>query len=280
MKATVVHDVGGSDGVSDLRYAIASPKEAVVLIRLKCPTKATAVHNAGGSSAPNQLPLASTKLSPKCPMKMTVMHDVGSSDGVSDLRYTRTSPKEAVVLIWLKCPTKATVVHDVGGPGAPNQLPLASTSPKEAVVLIRPKCPMKTTVVHDVGGSDAANQLPLASMSPKEAVANATFRNIALSTTFDPHADKSKLSLDWVLTHGIPVAHSVASGLLTLPCVASGDFFLQMNVLVVSPLPFDLVLGRDWMNYCQESVLQPAFQLSSGIIDLTLPAIGIFPIPS
>ncbi|KAJ6618477.1 hypothetical protein B0H10DRAFT_2217613 [Mycena sp. CBHHK59/15] len=161
MKATVVHDVGGSDGVSDLRYAIASPKEAVVLIRLKCPTKATAVHNAGGSSAPNQLPLASTKLSPKCPMKMTVMHDVGSSDGVSDLRYTRTSPKEAVVLIWLKCPTKATVVHDVGGPGAP------ISSRWQARVLKK----LSTTVVHDVGGSDAANQLPLASMSPKEAVA-------------------------------------------------------------------------------------------------------------
>ncbi|KAJ6555725.1 hypothetical protein B0H10DRAFT_2241253 [Mycena sp. CBHHK59/15] len=63
MKATVVHDVGGSDGVSDLRYAIVSPKEAVVLIWLKCPTKATVVHDVGGPGAPNQLPLAST--SPK-----------------------------------------------------------------------------------------------------------------------------------------------------------------------------------------------------------------------
>ncbi|KAJ7939091.1 hypothetical protein B0H13DRAFT_2300824 [Mycena leptocephala] len=72
---------------------------------------------------------------------------------------------------------------------------------------------------------------------------SATFHNIALSTAFDPNADKSLLSLNWVLTHGIRVLHSVASGHLTLPCVASDDLSLEMNLPVASSLPFDLVFG-------------------------------------
>ncbi|KAJ7873022.1 hypothetical protein B0H13DRAFT_2349194 [Mycena leptocephala] len=104
---------------------------------------------------------------------------------------------------------------------------------------------------------------------------SATFHNIALSTAFDPNADKSLLSLNWVLTQGIRVLHSVASGRLTLPCVVSDDLSLQMNLPVASSLPFDLVFGRDWMNYCRESVLDPWFYLSSGVVELRPPEIGI-----
>ncbi|KAJ7813280.1 hypothetical protein B0H14DRAFT_2854305, partial [Mycena olivaceomarginata] len=70
----------------------------------------------------------------------------------------------------------------------------------------------------------------------------ATFRNLPLSTTFDQHADKSKLSLDWVLNSGVPASHSVASGILTLPSV--------------------------------DTVPDTCFQLSSGILDLRRPPLG------
>ncbi|KAJ7653801.1 hypothetical protein B0H17DRAFT_1146959 [Mycena rosella] len=61
------------------------------------------------------------------------------------------------------------------------------------------------------------------------------------------------LSLDWILNSGIHTVGSIASGILTLPCV-NGVFSVQMNLSVVSGLPSDLVLGREWLQYCQESV--------------------------
>ncbi|KAJ7898197.1 hypothetical protein B0H14DRAFT_2675275, partial [Mycena olivaceomarginata] len=91
----------------------------------------------------------------------------------------------------------------------------------------------------------------------------ATFRNLPLSTTFDQHADKSKLSLDWVLNSGVPASHSVASGILTLPSVDSA-FSAHIDVAVTS----------DWLQYCREAVPDTCFQLSSGILDLRRPPLG------
>ncbi|KAJ6505025.1 hypothetical protein C8R45DRAFT_923332 [Mycena sanguinolenta] len=73
---------------------------------------------------------------------------------------------------------------------------------------------------------------------------SATFRNVPLSTSFDPALEHSALSLEWVLSSGICSSGSSASGLLSLPC---GDGSLRsMNVkLCISPS--DLVLGRTWM---------------------------------
>ncbi|KAJ7789429.1 hypothetical protein B0H14DRAFT_2944590, partial [Mycena olivaceomarginata] len=91
----------------------------------------------------------------------------------------------------------------------------------------------------------------------------ATFRNLPLSTMFDQHADKSKLSLDWVLNSGVPASHSVASGILTLPSVDSA-FSTHIDVAVTS----------DWLQYCREAVPDTCFQLSSGILDLRRPPLG------
>ncbi|KAJ7824019.1 hypothetical protein B0H14DRAFT_3145832 [Mycena olivaceomarginata] len=70
---------------------------------------------------------------------------------------------------------------------------------------------------------------------------------------------ESLLSLDWDLSSGI--------------CAR-----LQMDLCVVSSLPYDLVLGRDWIQYGCESVADPCFFLSSGITDLRLPQ-TIYPTP-
>ncbi|KAJ7869714.1 hypothetical protein B0H14DRAFT_2726909, partial [Mycena olivaceomarginata] len=64
-----------------------------------------------------------------------------------------------------------------------------------------------------------------------------TFCTIPLSVSVDAMAEKSLITLDWVLSNGIPALHSVASGILTLP---SGDN-------LCSELPYDLVLGWDWL---------------------------------
>ncbi|KAF8170541.1 hypothetical protein K438DRAFT_2024370, partial [Mycena galopus ATCC 62051] len=105
----------------------------------------------------------------------------------------------------------------------------------------------------------------------------ATFRNVPLSTTVNYDAERSLLSLDWVLSSGIRARHAVSSGILTVPCMNS-VFSLQMDLCVVSSLPYDLVLGRDWIQYARESVADPRFILSSGIADLRLPQ-KIYPTP-
>ncbi|KAJ7691293.1 hypothetical protein B0H17DRAFT_1179642 [Mycena rosella] len=90
---------------------------------------------------------------------------------------------------------------------------------------------------------------------------------MSLTTAFNCDTEKSLLSLDWVLNSGICAVCSVASGILTIPCV-NGAFSVQMNLPVVSSLTSDLVLGQDWLQYCRESVPQTCFYLTSGPIDL------------
>ncbi|KAJ7804887.1 hypothetical protein B0H14DRAFT_3872702 [Mycena olivaceomarginata] len=73
-----------------------------------------------------------------------------------------------------------------------------------------------------------------------------TLCNLPLSTAFDQDQDTSMLSLDWVLRTGIHAVCFAASGILMLPAVDC-MFSVQMDLSVASSLPFDLVLGRDWL---------------------------------
>ncbi|KAJ7127328.1 hypothetical protein C8R43DRAFT_1240451 [Mycena crocata] len=105
---------------------------------------------------------------------------------------------------------------------------------------------------------------------------SATFCNLPLSTAFDSNAEKSALSLDWVLNSGVAAVRSAASGILTLPC-ENGVFCLEINLPIVSSLPFDLVLGRDCLQYCRESAPDTTIYLSSGQVDLRRPPIDYTP---
>ncbi|KAJ7735681.1 hypothetical protein B0H14DRAFT_2639128 [Mycena olivaceomarginata] len=94
-----------------------------------------------------------------------------------------------------------------------------------------------------------------------------TFCTIPLSVSVDATAEKSLITLDWVLSNGIPALHSVASGILTL---SSGNTVCSMNteLSVCSEHLYDLVLGRDWLFFCQETIPLAMFALTSGIVCL------------
>ncbi|KAJ6530478.1 hypothetical protein DFH09DRAFT_934176, partial [Mycena vulgaris] len=94
----------------------------------------------------------------------------------------------------------------------------------------------------------------------------ATFRSVPLSTDFGPDREKSLLCLDWVLNSGTHTVRSVALGILTLPHVG-GVIHIDMDLPIVSSLPTDLLLGRDWLRYCRESLPETTFYLSSGPLD-------------
>lgn len=96
---------------------------------------------------------------------------------------------------------------------------------------------------------------------------SATFRNLALSTTFDKDEEKSQLSLNWILQSGVRAVRSVALGILTIPA-ADSTFSVEMELSIASSLTFDLVLNHDWLQYCRESVPETCFYLSSGPVDL------------
>ncbi|KAJ6578979.1 hypothetical protein B0H10DRAFT_2100872 [Mycena sp. CBHHK59/15] len=83
---------------------------------------------------------------------------------------------------------------------------------------------------------------------------SATLCAVPLSTTFNSTLERSLLSIDWVLTSGLSAVESLVSGRLCFPVSAS--------------LPFDLVLGRDWLVHCTNSVPDACFYLSSGLVNL------------
>ncbi|KAJ7937984.1 hypothetical protein B0H13DRAFT_1851936 [Mycena leptocephala] len=87
---------------------------------------------------------------------------------------------------------------------------------------------------------------------------SATFCNVPLSTSVDSTSEQSFWSLDWVLSSGVAAPGSVASGLLTL---LSGN-----STPVRSDLPYDLVLARDWLFFCHETLPHVSFALSSGLV--------------
>jgi hypothetical protein len=94
----------------------------------------------------------------------------------------------------------------------------------------------------------------------------ATFCNVPLSTSVNPVSERSLISLDWVLTAGIPAPQSVASGILTLP---SGNTVcsMHMKLSVTAGLTDDLVLGCDWLFFfCRQTLPHASFHLSSGIV--------------
>ncbi|KAJ7105280.1 hypothetical protein C8R44DRAFT_987707, partial [Mycena epipterygia] len=94
---------------------------------------------------------------------------------------------------------------------------------------------------------------------------SATFCNIPLSTSVDPLSATSRVSLDWVLSAGIPTSRSVASGVLILPC-SNTVCSMHTKLSVTSGLPYDLVLGRDWLFFCREMLPHSSFDLSSGTV--------------
>ncbi|KAF8157723.1 hypothetical protein K438DRAFT_1777067 [Mycena galopus ATCC 62051] len=97
---------------------------------------------------------------------------------------------------------------------------------------------------------------------------SATLCNLPLSTTCDAQEEKSKLSLNWVLQNGIRTVRSVASGILTVPGLDTGfSVHMDLPVAILSS-PFDVILGRDWLQYCRESVPNSRLCLSSGVVEL------------
>jgi hypothetical protein len=94
---------------------------------------------------------------------------------------------------------------------------------------------------------------------------------LSLSTTFDRNSEKSLLSLDWVLTSGLRTVGSLVSGPLSLPYhdgAVDTVCRLQVQLSVTSSLPFDLVLGRDWLQICRDSLPRGSFHLTSGPLDI------------
>ncbi|KAJ7739726.1 hypothetical protein B0H14DRAFT_3898109, partial [Mycena olivaceomarginata] len=93
----------------------------------------------------------------------------------------------------------------------------------------------------------------------------ATFCSKPLSLSLDAASEKSSVALNWILANGIPAPHSASSGVLTIP---SGTTVCSMHIKVsVSPeLPYDLVLGRDWLFFCRETLPHSSFTLSSGVV--------------
>ncbi|KAJ7775927.1 hypothetical protein DFH07DRAFT_766870 [Mycena maculata] len=90
----------------------------------------------------------------------------------------------------------------------------------------------------------------------------ATFCNVPLSTSLDLLSEHSRVSLDWILTSGVPASQSSASGVLNLP---SGDtiYSMHMKPSVTAGLPYDLVLGHDWVFFCRQTLPHVSFSLSS-----------------
>ncbi|KAJ7892277.1 hypothetical protein B0H14DRAFT_3126136, partial [Mycena olivaceomarginata] len=92
--------------------------------------------------------------------------------------------------------------------------------------------------------------------------------DILYQAAFDLHQPKirkSLVSLGWILSNGIQAPQSVASGVLTIP---TGGTVCSMHVKLslCSELPYDLVLGRDWLFFSRQTLPQTSFTLSSGVV--------------
>ncbi|KAJ7765894.1 hypothetical protein DFH07DRAFT_1058801 [Mycena maculata] len=104
---------------------------------------------------------------------------------------------------------------------------------------------------------------------------SATFCDVPLSTGLDPLSGHSQVSLDWVMASGISASRSFASGVLTLP---SGDTLcsMHMKLSVASGLPYDLVLGRDWVFFFRDNrKLPPWLRPLSNFLDVAVIAISL-----
>ncbi|KAJ7504701.1 hypothetical protein B0H11DRAFT_2273269 [Mycena galericulata] len=95
-----------------------------------------------------------------------------------------------------------------------------------------------------------------------------TFCNVPVSTGFDGRAPRSYVSLDWVINFGLRTRASQLSGPLTLPCDAGSISICLHDVAVTASLPYDLILGLDWLHLVWNSAPQPVVHLASGSLDL------------
>ncbi|KAJ6476588.1 hypothetical protein DFH09DRAFT_1379541 [Mycena vulgaris] len=95
-----------------------------------------------------------------------------------------------------------------------------------------------------------------------------TFCNVPVSTGFDGRAPSSYVSLDWVINSGLRTRASQLSGSLTLPCDAGSISIRLHDVTVTNSLPYDLILGLDWLHLVRNSAPQPIVHLASGSLDL------------
>ncbi|KAJ7306659.1 hypothetical protein DFH08DRAFT_1088893 [Mycena albidolilacea] len=98
---------------------------------------------------------------------------------------------------------------------------------------------------------------------------SATFCSKPVSLSVNPASEKSLVTLDWVLANGIAAPRSAASGVLTLP---SGGSICSMHIKasICSDLPYDLVLGRDWLFFCRETLPHSSFTLSPALFTLEI----------
>ncbi|KAJ7207628.1 hypothetical protein GGX14DRAFT_396446 [Mycena pura] len=95
--------------------------------------------------------------------------------------------------------------------------------------------------------------------------ASATFCEIPLRTAFDAQSCDSLVSSEWILSAGVPTRQSMASGVLTVPSTDT-IHSMQLKASVAADLPFDLVLGRDWLFFCRQTLPHTSFVLSSGVV--------------
>ncbi|KAJ6493792.1 hypothetical protein DFH09DRAFT_1338006 [Mycena vulgaris] len=98
----------------------------------------------------------------------------------------------------------------------------------------------------------------------------ASLCDIPVSTAFDPNLQSSLLFLDWVLASGLCPNNPLLSGRLCLPYHDSTDgvWSLDVELAISASLPFDLVLGHDWLQLCQTTLPYASFDLASGVLNL------------
>ncbi|KAJ6546082.1 hypothetical protein DFH09DRAFT_1282058, partial [Mycena vulgaris] len=98
----------------------------------------------------------------------------------------------------------------------------------------------------------------------------ASLCDVPVSTAFDPNLQSSLLSLDWVLASGLCFNNSLISGRLCLFYRDSTDgvWSPDVELAISASLPFDLVLGHDWLQLCQTTLPYASFDLASGVLNL------------
>jgi hypothetical protein len=99
----------------------------------------------------------------------------------------------------------------------------------------------------------------------------ASLCDVPLSTAFDSTLPSSLLSLDWVLASGLRPNNSLLSGRLCLPYYrdsTDGVWSLNVQLAISASLPFDLVLGHDWLQLSQTTLPYASFDLASGLLNV------------
>ncbi|KAJ7067560.1 hypothetical protein C8F01DRAFT_1121665 [Mycena amicta] len=102
-----------------------------------------------------------------------------------------------------------------------------------------------------------------------------TFCSAPVSCSLDSTSQQAQVSLEWVLSAGIRSCGGEVRGTLLLD--ASGTTVSMLLCAVVrSSLPYDLLLGRDWLHFCRDTLPDAVFTLSSGIVHPGKPSGGVF----